>query len=89
MSLENLPGAPGASGLDEQKALVKRARRDARHWIFRAVLLTIISALSFARHWVVFGILFGALALMAIQLTRMTQRRVAELVARIKALEGR
>lgn len=89
MSLERIPGVPGISGLDEQRALVKRARRDAWHWIFRAVLLTIISALSFVRHWLMFGVLFAALALMAVQLARVTQRRAAELVAKIKLLEGK
>lgn len=86
MSLAGLPGAPA---LEEQKALVRRARRDAYHWMFRAVLLTIISALSFARRWLVFGVLFAALALMAAQLARVTQRRASELAQKIKLLEGR
>jgi hypothetical protein len=85
----SLDSLAGAQDLEQHKALVKRARREAHHWIFRAVLLTIISGLSFTRHWLIFGILFAALALMAVQLARLTQRRAADLAAKIKLLEAK
>ena len=80
--------APGAiPGLEDQKALVKRARRDALHWTFRAALLALISALSLRNGWPLFGVLFGLLALMALQVARTTRRRAAELAAKIQLLE--
>ncbi|MGA2383477.1 MAG: hypothetical protein ABSG61_08580 [Gemmatimonadales bacterium] len=82
-------GMPSAApGLDDQKALVKRARRDALHWGFRAVLLALISGLALRNGWIVFGVLFALLALMAVGLVRSTRRRAAQLAAKIKALEG-
>ena len=78
-----------APGLDDQKALVKRARRDALHWAFRAVLLALISGLALRNGWIIFGVLFAALALMSMQLVRSTRRRAAELAAKIQQLEGK
>jgi hypothetical protein len=80
--------APGAiPGLDDQRALVKRARRDALHWTFRAVMLALISGLALRTGWILFGAVFALLALMALQLVRSTRRRAAELAAKIKLLE--
>ena len=80
--------APGAiPGLEDQKALVKRARRDALHWTFRAALLTLISGLSLRNGWPLFGILFVLLALMALQVARTVRRRARELAAKIQLLE--
>jgi hypothetical protein len=81
--------APSAPGLDDQKALVKRARRDALHWAFRAVLLALISGLSLRFGWILFGAVFALLALMAAGLVRSTRRRAAELAAKIELLEGK
>jgi hypothetical protein len=80
---------PATPGLDDQKALVKRARRDALHWTFRAVLLALISGLALRYGWIVFGGVFALLALMALQLVRSTRRRAAELAAKIRQLEGK
>jgi hypothetical protein len=81
--------APGAiPGLDDQKALVKRARRDALHWTFRAVMLALISGLALRTGWILFGTVFALLALMALHLVRSTRRRAAELAAKIKLVEG-
>jgi hypothetical protein len=80
--------APGAvAGLDDQKALVKRARRDGLHWTFRAAMLALISGLSLRNGWLLFGVLFGLLSLMALQVARTTRRRARELAAKIKLLE--
>ncbi|MGD0992831.1 MAG: hypothetical protein ABR998_10200 [Gemmatimonadales bacterium] len=75
-------------GLDDQKALVKRARRDALQWTYRAVLLALISGLALRLGWIVFGVLFALLALMAVGLVRSTRRRAAVLAAKLKELEG-
>jgi hypothetical protein len=75
-------------GLDDQKALVKRARRDALQWTYRAVLLALISGLALRNGWIVFGVLFALLALMAAGLVRSTRRRAAVLAAKLKELEG-
>jgi hypothetical protein len=85
----SLDSLAGAQDLEQQRAAVKRARREGYHWLFRAVLLTIISGLSFSRHWIIFGVLFAALALMSVQLARVTQRVARVLVARIKELEAK
>ncbi len=74
--------------LDDQKALVKRARRDALQWTYRAVLLALISGLALRFGWIVFGVLFALLALMAVGLVRSTRRRAAVLAAKLKELEG-
>lgn len=82
-------GLPSAApGLDDQKALVKRARRDALQWTYRAVLLALISGLALRTGWIVFGVLFALLALMAVGLVRSTRRRAAVLAAKLKELEG-
>jgi len=81
-----LPGA-APKGLDAQKALVKRARRDAVHWAFRAVLLALISGLALRYGWILFGSLFALLALMAVGLVRSMRRRAAALEAQIRLLE--
>ena len=81
-----LPGA-APKGLDAQKALVKRARRDAVHWAFRAVLLALISGLALRYGWILFGSLFALLALMAVGLVRSMRRRAAALDAQIRLLE--
>ena len=75
-------------GLDDQKALVKRARRDALQWTYRAVLLALISGLALRTGWIVFGVLFALLALMAVGLVRSMRRRAAMLAAKLKELEG-
>jgi hypothetical protein len=75
-------------GFDDQKALVKRARRDALQWTYRAVLLALISGLALRLGWIVFGVLFALLALMAVGLVRSTRRRAAVLAAKLKELEG-
>ena len=81
-----LPGA-APKGLDAQKALVKRARRQAVHWAFRAVLLALISGLALRYGWILFGSLFALLALMAVGLVRSMRRRAAALDAQIRLLE--
>ena len=75
-------------GLDDQKALVKRARRDALQWTYRAVLLALISGLAMRNGWILFGVLFAILALMAVGLVRSTRRRAAQLAAKLRELEG-
>ena len=82
-------GSPSTvPGLDDQKALVKRARRDALQWTYRAVLLALISGLALRNGWIVFGVLFALLALMAVGLVRSTRRRAGVLAAKLKELEG-
>ncbi len=85
--MNELPTASAPSGLDQQKALVKRARRDAFHWAFRAVLLALISGLALRYGWILFGSLFAALALMAVGLVRSLRRRAARLEAQIRQQE--
>lgn len=84
-----IPAPSGVPGLDDQKALVKRARRDAMRWTFRAVLLALVSGLALRNGWIVFGLLFAVLALMAAGLVRSMRRRAAQLAAKITALEGK
>ncbi len=83
-----LSGAAPVPDLDRHRALAKRARRDAWHWAFRAVLLALISGLALKAGWVLFGILFGLLALMSVGLSRSMRRRAALLAAQIKQLEA-
>jgi len=87
--MNGLLPASAPRGLDEQKALVKRARRDAIHWAFRAVMLALISGLALRFGWILFGALFAVLALMAAGLVRSMRRRAAQLEAQIRLLEPR
>jgi hypothetical protein len=73
-------------GQEEARALVKRARQEARRWMFRSVTLALVSGLAFARHWFVFGLVFLALTLMGMQLSRSTRRRAAELAEKLKLM---
>jgi len=72
---------------DDARALIKRARQEARRWMFRAVMLALVSGLSLARHWFLFGVIFLALTVMAAQLSRSTRRRAAELAEKLKLAE--
>jgi hypothetical protein len=77
---------PSPPGHDEARALVKRARQEARRWMFRSVMLALISGLAFARHWLVFGLVFLGLTVMGMQLARSTRRRAAELAQKLKQM---
>jgi len=79
---------PSLPGQDEARALVKRARQEARRWMFRSVMLALVSGLAFARHWFLFGAVFLALTVMGVQLARSTRRRAAELAAKLKLMEN-
>jgi hypothetical protein len=87
MSGPLFPGVPSLPVLDDARALVKRARREARRWMFRAVMLALVSGLAIARGWLIFGVIFLALTVMAFQLSRSTRRRAAEMVDKLKLLE--
>jgi len=82
-----MPLSSAAPGLDDQRRLVRRARRDAFHWAFRAVMLALIGGLALRFGWIVFGILFAVLALMAAGLVRSLRRRAAALAAQIRQME--
>jgi uncharacterized membrane protein YciS (DUF1049 family) len=79
---------PMPPGQVEARALVKRARQEARRWMFRSVMLALISGLAFARHWLVFGLIFLGLTVMGAQLSRSTRRRAAELAQKLKDMEA-
>jgi hypothetical protein len=78
---------PSPPGHDEARALVKRARQEARRWMFRSVMLALVSGLAIARHWFLFGLIFLALTVMGVQLSRSTRRRAAELAEKLKLME--
>jgi len=82
------PSALDRQKLDEQRSLVRRTRRDAYHWAFRAVLLAGISGLALRYGWTIFGVLFAVLALMGVGLARSMRRRAAQLEAQLKLLES-
>jgi hypothetical protein len=82
-------GVPSLPTLEDQRRLVVTARRRARRWMLRSVLLLVIGALAMRNGWVVFGVVFLALAILAIQLARSTTRSAAELADRLKELESR
>jgi hypothetical protein len=82
------PPVPRLPGLDDQRRLVIRARSESRRWLVRSVLLLVIAALAVRRGWVAFGLVFLALALLGLQLSRSTSRRAAELERRLAATEG-
>ena len=90
-AIPGLPLVPPAThlpDLDDQRRLVVRARREARRWLIRSVLLIVIGALAFRRGWLVFGVVFLALALLGLQLSRSTGRRAAALARQLAAGEG-
>jgi hypothetical protein len=79
---------PHLPGLEDQRRLVAKARGQARRWMVRGVLLFVISALAVRYGWVVFGLVFLALALLALELARSTRRRAAALADRLQQMEG-
>jgi uncharacterized membrane protein YciS (DUF1049 family) len=54
----------------------------------RSVLLLVIAALAVRRGWIVFGLVFLALAILGLQLSRSVSRRAAELERRLAGTEG-
>jgi uncharacterized membrane protein YciS (DUF1049 family) len=78
------PSLPGAA---EARALVKRARQEARRWMFRSVMLALVSGLALARHWLIFGLVFLALTVMAAELSRSTRRRARDLDEKLRGQE--
>jgi hypothetical protein len=84
-----LPVVPHVPDLDDQRRLIERARRDARSWLVRCVLLVVIAALAFRRGWIFFGAAFFALGLLVLQLSRSNRKQAAELEKKLALLEGR
>ena len=82
------PVVPRLPGLDDQRRLVARARSQSRRWLVRSVLLLVIAALAVRRGWIVFGLVFLALAILGLQLSRSVSRRAAELERRLAGTEG-
>lgn len=80
---------PSPPGHDEARGLVKRARQESRRWMFRSAMLALVSGLAFARHWLVFGLVFLGLTVLGLQLSRSTRRRAAELTEKLKAMEAK
>ncbi|HXY68990.1 MAG TPA: hypothetical protein VEH62_06040 [Gemmatimonadales bacterium] len=89
----SLPSAPAAPvvpqlpGIEDQRRLIVRARSESRRWLLRSVLLLVIAALSVRRGWIVFGLVFLALAMLGLGLARSTSRRAAELARRVEEAE--
>ena len=80
---------PLSQDQEEVRALLKRARQEWRRWMFRSVLLALISGLAFTRHWLIFGLVFLGLTVLGYQLARSTRRHAAELADRLKLLESK
>ena len=73
---------------DRDALVIKRAKREARAWRFRAVLLALIAGLFFFRlRMIIPGIVFVVLAFGALQTARLTIRRIVELQRKIALLE--
>jgi hypothetical protein len=83
-----VPAVPHLPDLDDQRRLIARARADSRRWLLRGALMLIIAALSFRRGWVIFGAVFLALVLLALQLSRASLKAAAELERKLSSLEG-
>ncbi len=81
------PQLPHPPTLEEQWLLVARARRLARQWLLRSVLLLVIGATAVRWGWLFFGLALFALALLGLQLSRSTGRRAAELEAMLPPRE--
>ncbi len=83
-----LPVVPHLLNLDDQRRLIARARRDSRQWLLRAALMLVIGALAFRRGWIIFGAVFFALVLLALQLSRASLKAAAELERKLALLES-
>jgi hypothetical protein len=81
-------GVPHLPDIEDQRRLVARARGQARRWTTRGILLFVIAALAVRYGWLIFGLIFLALALLALELARSTRRRAAALADRLKAMEA-
>jgi hypothetical protein len=84
-----VPAAPHLPDLDDQRRLIARARGDSRRWLLRCVLLLVVGALSVRRGWIILGVVFFALALLVLQLSRSTLKQAAELEKKLSLLEGK
>lgn len=84
-----VPGVPHLPDLDDQRRLIARARADSRRWLLRCVVLLVIGALSVRRGWVIFGVVFFALALLVLQLSRSNLKQAAELEKKLALLEAK
>jgi len=82
-----VPGPPHLPDLEDQRRLIVRARRDARRWLLRCVLMLVIGALAFRRGWLIFGVVFFLLTLLALQLSRSNLKAAAELERKLSLLE--
>jgi len=89
-SLPSGPAAPVVArlpDLDDQRRLIAKARNESRRWLIRGVLMIAIAAIAVRRGWVVFGLIFLALAMLGLGLARSTSRRATELEAKLDLLE--
>ena len=84
-----VPSVPHLPDLDDQRRLIARARGESRRWLLRGVLLLVIGALSVRRGWIVFGLVFFALSLLVLQLSRSNLKQAAELERKLGLLEGK
>ena len=82
------PQAPRPLSLEEQRRLVVRARRQARQWFIRAVLLLVFGAIAVRWGWLAFGLVLFALSLLGIGLASSISRRAAELETRLPPREA-
>jgi hypothetical protein len=82
-----VPAPPHLPDLDDQRRLIARARGDSRRWLLRGALMLVIGALAFRRGWVIFGAVFFALMLLALQLSRASLRAAADLERKLSLLE--
>jgi len=91
--IPTLPSGPAAPvvahlpDLEEQRQLIVRARRNSRRWLVRAVLMLVIGAMAARYGMIAFGLVFFALSLLALQLSRASVKAAAELERRLALLE--
>ncbi len=86
----NLPRFPDPAALQpvaDARALIRRARAEARRWTFRAILLAAVAGLSFRAGWISFGVIFVLLTFMAFALSRSTRKRAAQLAEKLRLME--
>ncbi len=87
MSLSRVPDPSELQHADQARTLVKRARREARQWAIRSVLLAVVAGLAFRVGWYAFGGIFVARAFMAFGLSRATRRRALALAEKLRLLD--
>jgi hypothetical protein len=83
-----VPGVPHLPDLEDQRRLIAKARRDARAWLIRCVLMIVVAAFAVRTGLLFFGVVLFLLALLVLQLSHSNYKQAAALERKLELLEA-